>query len=157
MGPVFLYNVVTEGGDGQTGQFEMLHAEGDADDGDAEDQPEKEMGQKYPYSPDKKPDDIHEEGKTTATLREVYHLATERPEGQHSEFQGLYPERNSDDRDKQTYAGYKVFQCDEETAEQDPDDISKNFHVLSCFIMIFQRYDKECNLGTGEKGTCNLL
>lgn len=44
MGPVFLYNVVTEGGDGQTGQFEMLHAEGDADDGDAEDQPEKEMG-----------------------------------------------------------------------------------------------------------------
>lgn len=41
--------------------------------------------------------------------------------------------------------------------EQDPDDISKNFHVLSCFIMIFQRYDKECNLGTGEKGTCNLL
>ena len=59
MGPVFLYNVVTEGGDGQTGQFEMLHAEGDdgqagqfevlqserdADNGDAEEYPEKEMG-----------------------------------------------------------------------------------------------------------------
>ena len=129
MGPAFLQNVVTEGGDGQAGQFEMLHAERDTDDGDAEDYPEKEMGQEYPYSPYEEPDDIHEEGKTTATLRDVYHLAAERPEGQHSEFQGLYSERYSDDRDKQADTGYKVFQCDEETAEQDPDDISKNFHV----------------------------
>lgn len=104
-------------------------AERDADNRDTEDYPEKEMGQEYPYSSDEEPDDIHEEGEATATLWDVYHLTAERPEGQHSEFQGLYPERNSDDRDKQTYAGYKVFQCDEETAEQDPDNISKNFHV----------------------------
>ena len=51
----------------------MLHTEGDTDDGDAEDYPEKEMGQEYPYSPYEEPDDIHEEGKTTATLRDVYH------------------------------------------------------------------------------------
>lgn len=55
----------------------MLHTEGDTDDGDAEDYPEKEMGQEYPYSPYEEPDDIHEEGKTTATLRDVYHLAAE--------------------------------------------------------------------------------
>ena len=121
MGPVFLYNVVTERCDGQTGQFEMLHAEGDSDDGDAEDYPEKEMRQKYPYSPDEEPDDIHEEGKTTATLRDVNNLTAERPEGEHSEFQSLYPKRYSDDRDKQADTGYKVFQRDEETAEQDPE------------------------------------
>ena len=44
MGPVFLYNVVTEGGDGQAGQFEVLQSERDADNGDAEEYPEKEMG-----------------------------------------------------------------------------------------------------------------
>lgn len=35
---------MTEGGEGQAGQFEVLQSERDTDDGDAEEYPEKEMG-----------------------------------------------------------------------------------------------------------------
>ena len=33
----------------------------------------------------------------------------------------------------------KYSKRDEKTAEQDPDDISKNFHVLSCFYNDFPK------------------
>lgn len=57
----------------------MLHAEGDADDGDAEDYPEEYVRQEYPYPADKEPDDIHQKGQTTAALWNINNLAAERP------------------------------------------------------------------------------
>ena len=102
----------------------MLHAEGDADDGDAEDYPEEYVRQEYPYPADKEPDDIHQKGQTTAALWNIDNLAAERPQCQHAEFQGLQPERDTDYRNEQSHAGNEVLNGDEQSAEDYPDNIS---------------------------------
>lgn len=54
-----LFHIVSERRKCQAGQLEMLHAEGNADDGDTKQKSPKEVGQENPETSDKKPDDVH--------------------------------------------------------------------------------------------------
>lgn len=120
-----------ERGQGESGQFEVLHAEGYPYDGDAKQNAESHMTQKYPYPSDEKPDNIHECGQAAVRGVFVDDFAAERPQGEYSQFQRLQAERDADDGDEQADARNEIFQCDEESAENQPDYISQNVHTVN--------------------------
>lgn len=74
----------------------MLSAERNADNRDAQQQPEKQMCQADPKATDEDPDHIHDQAKATTGIAVVRHLAAEGPESEHSQLQRLQPERDSD-------------------------------------------------------------
>ena len=64
--PSSIHNLTAEGCEGDISQFEMLLAEGDADDGDAQEQSEEDMGEPDPHSSHEEPDDVHQGVKASA-------------------------------------------------------------------------------------------
>ena len=64
--PSSIHNLTAEGCEGDISQFEMLLAKGDADDGDAKEQSEEDMGEPYPYTSHEEPDDVHQGVKASA-------------------------------------------------------------------------------------------
>lgn len=80
---------MSERGQSQAGQFEMLHAEGDANDGDTKKDTPKQVGQAYPASTNKEPDDVHQGGQTAVGRFFVDDFTSERPQSQNAEFDGL--------------------------------------------------------------------
>jgi hypothetical protein len=82
-------------------------SEWDSDDGNAENEAIEDVGEPYPDAANEEPQDIHENAQTARLRWLPFHFRTERPDGQHSQFQALQAEGDADD-------GYHQYQsCDE--------------------------------------------
>lgn len=94
---------------GQGGHLEMLHAEGYADDRDAQQEPEAQVRKADPDASDEDPDDVHDERQASPAVALVHDTATEGPQRQYRQFQGLQPEGYADDRYHHHQAGYQIL------------------------------------------------
>ena len=102
----------------------MHLSEWDANDGDAEYETIEDVGEPYPDAANEEPQHIHENAQAAWLRLPPFHFRTERPDGQHTQFQALQAEGDADD-------GYHQYQsCDEilqgyvQASEYDPDDVS---------------------------------
>lgn len=118
------HDFLAKGRERQLGQAEVHLPERNADDGDAEENAEEEMGNPYPYAADKEPQHVHEQVQATGLRLLAPDLRTERPEGENAEFHALQPEGYADDGDHQGQSRQEVFDGDLQSAEDDPDDVS---------------------------------
>ncbi len=102
----------------------MHVAEGDADDGDVEEEPEAEMGQTNPEAADEEPQHVHEEVQTACLLRLMLDMGAEGPEGEYAQLDGLQAEGDADDGDEQEQSAQKILDGNLYAAEEYPDDVS---------------------------------
>ena len=84
-------------GQRQSGKFEMLHPERNADDGDTQQYAEPQMRKANPYSSQKNPQHIHQYVQTASRTFSAAHLFAERPQGKTRHLHCLHTERNADD------------------------------------------------------------
>lgn len=126
--PSRIYNLSSERREGDIGQFEMLLAEGDADDGDVEEQSEEDMGEPDPHASHEEPDDVHQ-GVEASTGGLLHDLRAKGPQGKHAQFQRLQSEGDADDGDHHRQTAYDILEGDLYAAEYEPNDISKEFHT----------------------------
>ena len=104
--------------------LEVLHAEGDTDDGDAQDDAEEKMDQGDLPPAGQNPDDVHDGRQAAGLFRLVYDLMTEGPEGIGSELEELHAERDAYDCDAQPDAHAIVYQRYKEAVEDNPEYIA---------------------------------
>ena len=105
---------------GEEGDLEMLDAERDADDGDAADEAENEMGRGNLPPPDKDPEDVHTDAQTTCRILSLDDFRAERPEGEDAEFPKLTAERDADDGDAEKQPGQEISERDKKSAQHEP-------------------------------------
>ena len=120
---VFLYNLLPERSKCQTCQFEMLHAERNANNRDAEEHSEYQMRETDPYPTHEYPNDIHQYTEAAAVTGTTAHLPAKGAKSQHRQLQGLKTERNADDGDHQQQAGNNIFHADQKSAANQPNNI----------------------------------
>ena len=109
---------------GQLCQPEVHLSEWDADDGNTEYETVEDVGEPYPDAANEEPQDIHENAQTAWLWWLPFYFRTERPDGQHTQFQALQAERDADDGDHQYQSGDEVLQGNMQPSEYDPDDVS---------------------------------
>ena len=102
----------------------MLKAEGDANDGDAEDDAENQVQDRHLPPSAKNPDEIHHDGKASRFIRPGYQLVPERPQRVRAQLEQLHAERNADDGDAQQQPHNVVDQGDDDAAQDKPEDVS---------------------------------
>ena len=98
--------------------------EGDANDGDAENDAVEGMGEPNPNAANKEPKHIHEYAQATWLRGLPLHLRAERPDGQHTQLHALQTKRYSDDGNHQNQTSYEILQGNVQPAEDNPDDVS---------------------------------
>jgi len=79
--------------------LEVLNAEGDAHDGDAEQQTAHQVKRRNLPPAQQDPDDVHDNGQTAGLIGTVHQFMAERPQGVCSQLEELHAERNADDGD----------------------------------------------------------
>ena len=113
-----------KGWQSQLCQPEVHLSERDADDGDAEYEAVEYVGEPYPDAADEEPQHIHENAQAAWLRLSPFHLSTERPDGQHSEFHALHAERDADDGDHQYKSGNEILQGYVQASKYYPNDVS---------------------------------
>ena len=98
--------------------------EGDANDGDAENEAVENMGEPNPDATHEEPQHIHEYAQTAWLRWFPLHLCTERPDGQHTKFHALQAEWNADDSYHQNKSGNEILQGNMQPTEDNPDNVS---------------------------------
>ena len=96
----------------------------DANDGDAKYEAVEDVGEPYPDAANEEPQDIHENAQTARLRLPPFHFCTERPDGQHTQFQALQAEGDADDGYHQYQSGDEVLQGYVQASEYNPDDVS---------------------------------
>ena len=131
--------MLSEWAESQSGKFEVLLAERNADDGDAQYDAEHQVGKADPDAAQQNPEDVHDDAQASAGLRSGLDFLAERAEGQQTDFEGLYTERNTDDSNAPDNSR-KEPKCRADTAEgEEPQNISDKFH-LSYSVQYFTRF-----------------
>lgn len=120
----------------------MHLAERDAYDGDIEYDTEEDVGEPNPYSANEEPDDVHQQIQATVLLLFLSHRGTERPQGEDTEFETLQSEGNADNGNHQGKPADEVLNGNGEPAKDNPDNISKRFHLHSILGTKIQKYLK---------------
>ena len=109
-------------------QLEMLHAPGEADDGDGEEDAEGQVCQGDPDAEEYQPDQVHDRGKAAAGHLRSPHFAAKRPEGQHAQLHGLKPKGDADDGQHQDKTCREIFDGYGEASEDKPDEVAEDLH-----------------------------
>ena len=102
----------------------MHLSEWDADDGDAEYEAVEDVGEPYPDAANEEPQHIHKDAQAAWLRWFPFHLRTEWPDGQHTQFQALQAEGDADDGYHQYQACDEILQSYMQASENDPDDVS---------------------------------
>ena len=97
---------------------------GDADDSDAEKQAVEDVGKANPDAANEEPQHIHENAQTAWLRLPPFHFCTERPDGQHTQFQTLQAEGDADDGYHQYKSCDEILQGYMQASEYNPDDVS---------------------------------
>lgn len=122
------YDVVPEGEQSVEHQLEVLHTEGDSDDRAAEDNAQCEVCQRNLDTAEDDPQHIHHYRQAAASILLRQHLASERPQRKCSQTHNLHTERYAYNREAEHQSAEEVAQREEQTAEDNPNDISDKFH-----------------------------
>ena len=126
----------SKGEDRADGHLEVLHAPGDAHDGDAEQQAEDQVedGDLPPAEQD--PDEVHHHRHAARLVGTVHQLMAERPEGVGPQFEKLDAKGDADDGDAQHEPHDVVNQGDDESAQDEPEDVAEELHGTKIRIIL---------------------
>ena len=102
----------------------MHLSKGYTDDGDAEYEAVKYMGEPDPDAAHEEPQHIHEYAQTAGLRWLPLHLRAERPDGQHTKLHALQTKGNADNSNHQHQAGNEILQGNVQPAKDNPDDVS---------------------------------
>ena len=102
----------------------MHLSEWDANDGDAKYETVEDVGEPYPDAANEEPQHIHEDAQTAWLRWLPFHFRTERPDGQHTQFQALQAERDADNRNHQYQSCNEILQGYMQASKYDLDDVS---------------------------------
>ena len=119
-----LSDFFSEGEDGADGHFEVLEAEGNAHDSDAEDDAEEQVQERHLPPSAENPDEIHHNGKASRLIWPVHQFVTERPQRVRAQLEQLHTERNAHDGDAQQQSHDIVDEGDDYAAQDKPEDVS---------------------------------
>jgi hypothetical protein len=111
-----LRNLFTERYQGQQTHLEVLQAEWNADDGQAENRSQAYVEQCDLYASEDYPDDVHEDGQESGIVRTGNDLTTERPEGKACHLEELDTKRNAYDAQAEDESGECVIETDQESS-----------------------------------------
>ncbi len=111
----------------------MLHTERYADNRDAEQQTQSDVGQCDGYASDKPPDDIHQQTDTAARRSGVNNGRPKRGQGKHREFERLQSERDTDDSHHHQKTRHDIFEGDDPPAEYNPYQVKEKIHFSVSF------------------------
>ena len=102
----------------------MHLSEGNADDGDVEDDTVEDVGEPYPDAAYDEPQHIHEHAQAARLRLLPLHFWAERPDGQYTQLHALQAEGNADDGYHQNQSGNEILQGNVQPAKYNPDDVS---------------------------------
>ena len=119
-----------EGGEGEFGEFEVLLAEGDANDDDVEQYAENDMHQAGKEASADKPDDVERDADATRRARCASNFRTKGEEAEKANLEGLPCHGNADDGTCHCQTACKVTDGGFESSENPPDNGAKEVHVL---------------------------
>ena len=121
-----LGNGGTEGKEGQLHELEGLQTQGNADDGDAADDPREQVAEGHFPAHQHSPDDVGD-----GMLVEVAgDLLAEGGEGELGGLEALGAQGDPDDGDAEQQTQQSPAQTQPESAENEPDDVGDEFHNL---------------------------
>ena len=109
----------------------MLETERNADDGDAADEAESEMGHGNLPPTEKNPKDIHKDVETSGSIVSFYDFSAERPQGESTEFPQLKAERDTDDGNAEEKAYQEISERNQESAQHEPENVTDEFHMIA--------------------------
>lgn len=123
-----LLDFFAEREDGGNGQSEMLQTPGDADEGDAENQPAPQMeeGDLPPATQD--PQKVHHDSQASLLLRTAYQFVPEGPQGISAKLEQLNSEGNADKGKTHQQTGEVIKDGNDNPAQNKPKDVSNSFH-----------------------------
>lgn len=118
----------------------MLPRKRDTDDGNGEQQAKQQVPKRHPDTTCKYPDDIEDGGQAACWRICFSHICPKRHQRQQSYFKALQAKRNTNDGNAKAEAYNKIPYSGEETAKNQPDNISNQTHneVRSFNIQIVQ-------------------
>lgn len=108
----------------------MHPAKWDADDCYAEEDAKEDVAEPYPNAANKEPQHVHEEIQASVLRFYFSHPRTKRPQGKHAQLEDLQAEGNADDCYYQPYGSNQILNGNRQSAEDDPNDVAKQFHIL---------------------------
>ena len=108
---------------GELCQLEVLESEGDADNGDAENQTDAQMFDRQRHAGENDPQDIHDQRNRAGTPHD---FLPERTAGQFRKLEALHADRNADDGHAPQQSADKPRQSAEKSAENKPYKIAEN-------------------------------
>lgn len=98
----------------------MLLSEGDADDGDEQQDTENEMHQAGPQAAEDDPNEVQRDANAADGAIRVFHLRSEGPEAQQTDLKSLQRYGNADDRDGQGQASREITDGGLQASEEPP-------------------------------------
>ena len=108
----------------------MLHAKGNPDNGNAEQQATRQVDQ-GDFPPAKQnPDEVHHNGQASRLTGAVHHFIAEGPQGIGSQLEELESERDTDNGDTQQNPCGIIHQGDKDTAKNEPKYVSERVHLI---------------------------
>ena len=125
-----------EGEERQLCHFEALQTEGNADDGDAENDSRDQVTEGKLDAAEEKPKDVDDDGACFLAVNDLF------PKGRESEtghFEALHADGDADDRHAPNNADDEPRECEPKAAKNDPKKITEQFHKIDPFCRKFQR------------------
>jgi hypothetical protein len=114
-----------KGKDGESGHFQMLGGERQANDGNREQRSQKKVQKRQFQAGQQYPDDIHDDGHTTAGRLGFTDFLSEWRQAENGQFETLDSERNANDSDTQQDSAEDIGKGDEKPAEYEPQNVKQ--------------------------------
>lgn len=124
-------HLLPKGSEGEAGELEMLLAEGNADDGDAEEQAEENVHEPRPKAAENNPEDIEGKADAAGWLIGRSDVGTKGEEAEKPDLEGLQREGDADNGAGESEAAGEVADGGFESAEDPPEEIAEEFHIIS--------------------------
>lgn len=106
----------------------MLFCKRQTDNRDRKQNTENQMRQRDPYSAQKDPDNVKNSRKATRGARYLPHMLAEGEERHNTYFKTLDTERDANDSQAERQPGGHIFEKNDKSAENKPDNVSNEVH-----------------------------
>ena len=123
-----------KGEESQGDEFNVLFGEGDAYDGDGEDDGRQEMGQGDPPAKKQQPDDVEEDAQGAVGVFAFDDFLAEGSERSNTDLDRLDAERNADNGHAEQEPAENIAHGGHQPAEDQPDDIAECGHADWFFL-----------------------
>jgi hypothetical protein len=141
-------HISAKGGQGETGQFEMLHAPGNSNNGDAEQEAKNNVKESNPQAGDQQPDYIQEAVEASGQFPFINsESAAKRPEAKRADLDQLKTKWDPYDGDHHGKSPQKISYSGGQSAEQKPDQVAKKIHRSLMFLLQYKKNKKATSGG----------